>query len=552
TFSITAGTAVATDPEGDPITFFAIANQAPTGPFPHAAGQPAPPINGIGPYNTLGTVGITVYARDPLHGNPTPAQPDSATAWPVRNAIVGTSLPGWVYTGVAQTTHTLEWVEGIAVDPSGNVFLALRGGNNTNVGSGLVTSGTSAEFVVKLDAQGNFLGEVHFDTNPNTTFESGAGLALDAAGNVFLYGLWRGTINLGGGNRSSNASLSSFNYDVFVVKLNNNLNYVWDWTSTGPGDAQYSGVSAPLGNPIAVDLTDGDVAITGGFSVTENFGLAPLNNSAASGLDPFVLKLNSAGSPQWGRHYPQSGTTSEQGYGLAFDEAGNLYNGGQYSNGADLGLGPRSSALGLSAYLVKLDGTTGSTTWDRTFGSATQTGTENVTSVAVDGTRVYAGGGYFNGTDFGGGIRTASGTLSDPFIAAFNRTTGAYLWDFTVTGSTATEEMRAVAVEGGDLFAGGVFSNTVMIGPNSRTAVGGADMFLVKLGTDGSFVYDRTWGSSATEAMRALDVVNGDVFAGGTFSGTVDFDPGTPVVNRTATGGGDFFALRLNGTTGEF
>ncbi|MCG3153249.1 MAG: hypothetical protein GEEBNDBF_02560 [bacterium] len=83
TLSLTAGTITATDPEGDVISFVATASMAPNGPFGPVS---ALPLSGIGPFNTPGTVNITLYARDANHQNLTPAQPDSAVAYPVQSA----------------------------------------------------------------------------------------------------------------------------------------------------------------------------------------------------------------------------------------------------------------------------------------------------------------------------------------------------------------------------------------------------------------------------------------------------------------------------------
>ncbi|MEO7994717.1 MAG: hypothetical protein ABI743_10000, partial [bacterium] len=73
-FTMNAGTATATDPEGDAITYVVTGSVSPVGPFGPSATLP---ISGIGPY-TPGSITFKLYARDAMHASLIPAQPDSA------------------------------------------------------------------------------------------------------------------------------------------------------------------------------------------------------------------------------------------------------------------------------------------------------------------------------------------------------------------------------------------------------------------------------------------------------------------------------------------
>lgn len=556
TFSITAGTATATDPEGDTVSYLVTASTAPAGPFPGAAGQAAFPISGVGPYPTNGVVNFTVYARDALHGNLVPAQPDSASSWATLSGVVG-SIPGWVWTGISGSSATLEWVQGIAVGGSGNVYLIVRCGNGGDLGGGATTAdGVAAEYLVKLDPSGNYINSFKIDIVGG--FEQTGGLALDASENVYVGGMWRGTGSFGGPSRTNNGTVSSFNYDVFVAKYNSSLTYQWDWFSSGDGSAILASVSNPEGRPLAVNPATGDVFLTGQFTRNEEFGLGPVLNAGgatASTNDAFVVKLNASGVPQWNTSYTMNSTTTEGGFAIAVDAAGNVYNGGTYATGADFGGGARTSVLSASAYVTKLNGATGAWIWDQVFGSATTTGTEAVYALAVDGTNVYAAGRYYPNTDFGGGARTGSGTGAEGCVVAYNANTGAYAWDRTFTGSVNTDATTNIFVQGSDLYAGGFWAATVDFGGGGRVSNGGNDAYVVKLTTSGTYVYDRTWGSTGADQVRGAMFVDatGGVFLGGQYVGTVDFDPGAGVVNRSSfSAAQDWWALKMNGATGSF
>lgn len=62
-----------------------------------------------------------------------------------------------------------------------------------------------------------------------------------------------------------------------------------------------------------------------------------------------------------------------------------------------------------------------------------------------------------------------------------------------------------------------------------------------------NFVWAKSWGSSTYDDWRATAIdAAGNVIAVGSFSGTVDFDPGAGTFNMTATAGGDdIFVMKL-------
>ncbi|MDB3907784.1 hypothetical protein N9355_09970, partial [Crocinitomicaceae bacterium] len=58
-----------------------------------------------------------------------------------------------------------------------------------------------------------------------------------------------------------------------------------------------------------------------------------------------------------------------------------------------------------------------------------------------------------------------------------------------------------------------------------------------------------TYGSTSSEsASHVRTDSQGNVFVVGSFSETVDFDPGSGMDTRTSAGNGDAFVVQLNGT----
>ncbi|HYE76889.1 MAG TPA: hypothetical protein VEI97_02790, partial [bacterium] len=123
-FTLNAGTATATDPEGDPVTYRATANVAPMGPF----GTGPMPITGIGPYASAGTVQVTLWARDTLHQNLVTAQPDSASNFA---ALTGTVNAGAYFTAnFNSATGQNIWIEGEDAAANGAGSNLLNSGTN--------------------------------------------------------------------------------------------------------------------------------------------------------------------------------------------------------------------------------------------------------------------------------------------------------------------------------------------------------------------------------------------------------------------------------------
>ena len=114
----------------------------------------------------------------------------------------------------------------------------------------------------------------------------GIGVAVDAAGNVYTTGSFKGTVDFDPGAGVTNLT-SAGEADVFVQKLDLSGNFVWVVGMGGP--------SSDLGYGVAVDA-GGNVYITGYFTGTVDFdpGAGMTNLTSVGSIDVFVLKLAAA------------------------------------------------------------------------------------------------------------------------------------------------------------------------------------------------------------------------------------------------------------------
>ncbi|MBL7847864.1 MAG: VCBS repeat-containing protein [Cyclobacteriaceae bacterium] len=103
-----------------------------------------------------------------------------------------------------------------------------------------------------------------------------------------------------------------------------------------------------------------------------------------------------------------------------------------------------------------------------------------------------------------------------------------------------------------NVYTVGSFRNTIDANPSAGvfplTSVGQNDIFISKLDAAGNFVWAMRLGGAGNDIANAITVDNtGKVYVTGSYTGTVDFDPGPGTTNLS---GGGAFALSLdsNGT----
>lgn len=131
----------------------------------------------------------------------------------------------------------------------------------------------------------------------------------------------------------------------------------------------------------------------------------------------------------------------------------------------------------------------------------------------------------------------------------------AQAFNFAIGGGSSQLDriVRAVSDDNGNVYACGVFRNTVDFDPganaNNVSSQGGGDLFVSKYDINGNLQWVYAAGGTTNADLAsslALDAA-GNIYVCGWFGGTVDFDPDPNVTeNRTAGGAFDSFVLKLN------
>jgi len=253
---------------------------------------------------------------------------------------------------------------------------------------------------------------------------------------------------------------------------------------------RFGGSSPDHSLDIIVDAA-GNVYTTGYFSGTADFDPGPGtgNLTSAGGFDIFVSKLDSDGNYVWAKSI--GGASTDIGYGIAVDGAGNVYTSGYFESTADFDPGPGTtdltSAGGKDIFVSKLEGS-GNYVWAKSMGG---TSDDYGYGIAVDGAgNVYTTGHFYGTADFDPGPGTADLTSAghyDIFVSKLEGS-GNYVWAKSMGGS-GPDYGYGIAVDGaGNVYPTGDFNYTVDFDPGPGTAnltsAGNSDIFVSRLGAD--------------------------------------------------------------------
>lgn len=337
-----------------------------------------------------------------------------------------------------------------------------------------------------------------------------------------------------------------------------------------------SGPEADDGRSIAVDA-DGNVYTTGRFKQTIDFDPGPgVHNLTATGnnFNAYILKLDATGGFVWAKQF--EGTANEP-KALALDTSGNVYITGWLPKSSTIDLDPGAgvlnfsvtggTALNMDVYVVKLS-TSGNLVWARQMGGINL---DQSTDITVDNNGYVYTLGKFRGTaDYnpGTGVNnlTAVNSTGDCFISKLDND-GNYIWARSI-GATSFINQADIDVDGdGNVYVTGVFAGTADLDPgpgvqNLSTVPGeffpATNMFICKLNAEGNYIWAKNVGQSGSPTAPSGTMVldnYGHLYLAGSFSDTMDFDPGpgTATMISTLTGASDLdiFVSKLD-TAGNY
>ena len=240
------------------------------------------------------------------------------------------------------------------------------------------------------------------------------------------------------------------------------------------------------------------------------------------------------------------------------DSSGFVYVLGEFKGTADFD--PSSDTLNLTSvvsgdvYLSKYD-SLGNYVWAFRIGSIH---TDNATKLLVDQNGDILISGEFEGTlDFDpslGLVELNSSTGKDAFIAKYSNT-ASLIWalnygntdDVTLTSLCQDEDNGIIAIGS---FSGADLDADPTSSVNTLYSSGGADTYCINLSENGAFNWAfNIGGIGASHACYGYSIIrdhSNNLCISGSYSGTVDFDPGSGISEMTFVGpGSDAFMAKF-------
>jgi Ca2+-binding RTX toxin-like protein len=429
----------------------------------------------------------------------------------------------------------------VATDAAGNVYVVGGFADTVDFDPGpgtvaLTSTGFQDGFVTRYTPDGR-LAWAH------AAGDGAAGVAADAAGNVYVTGVYTADTDFDPGP-GQYVLPHTGRQSAFVLALDPAGNLVWAAGLTGVDT-----YVAPAA--VAVDAA-GAVFVAGEFSGAADFDPGPGTFPVDAGTAHFgfVLKLDPGGGLGWAAAF----RTNKHVYprDIAVDANG-VYTTGFFAGGVDFDPGP-----GLHRFVqanVSSDYFVSKLNPDGTFGWAGQVGTLFSRSawgsgIAVDGAgNVFTTGEFLGTHDFDPGPGTYSLTsqpplpgedpMPDMFVSKLDAA-GRFVWARQI-GGRADEWGTAIALDpAGNIYTAGIFSGTTDFdeGPAVASLSVAGDhqgVFVAKLDPEGYYRWARQLGRGGDASASALAVSGtGDVYTAGWFEGAVDFDPGPGTARRTS------------------
>lgn len=290
------------------------------------------------------------------------------------------------------------------LDPSGNVLWTKILGEFTGTSikvddlDNIFIAGIGSTMsILKLDTDGNVIwtktvAGVFSQGATNGAVSNNALLALDGSKNIYISGSFYGTVDFDPSPASYNLSMvegSENTADVFVLKLNEDGNFVW--AKKMGGSHEDVSVSTAVDNA-------GNVYTFGNFMDTVDFDPGPGTYDLIStngNSNSFICRLDANGNFVWAKQF--AGGT-QWCYAGTLDQFGNIYTTGYFRSTLDFDPGPgvqNLSAINYDIFISKLD-LNGEFAWVKQMG-----GTAKVisNSIAVDATqeKIYTTGYFFGG-----------------------------------------------------------------------------------------------------------------------------------------------------------
>jgi hypothetical protein len=397
---------------------------------------------------------------------------------------------------------------GVAADAAGNVYVAGRFQSTVDFGAGAVPSaGLTDAFLVKLDAAGNLMFAKHWG-DPSDQYASA--VAIDGAGAIYLAGTFQGTLDFG---PPTQPLVSAGNSDVFLAKLDAAGAPLW---SHRFGDAAVQNL---IGKALAVDAA-GNAVLAGAFQGSIDFGAGSIPSAGID--DAFLAKFDASGMLVWG--YGFGDANPQQSRAVALGPGGLVAVTGTVTGSMDFGNGKTVTSAGGRDAFVAVFSPAGVCQWAKPFGDAAADQDGRGVAFDAAG-NVWVTGSFLSSIDFGGGALTAQGAGTNVFVAVLDSNGGYLHSQRYGNGLGGGQFGRAITVDAaGNAVIGGDFGGTIDFGLGPLMGAGFNDTFVAKFSPTLTPIWANRYGDQMSQSLSGLAIdPSQNVLLVGAFQSTMDF-----------------------------
>lgn len=431
----------------------------------------------------------------------------------------------------------------IAVDHHNNSYLAgqYTGTVDFDPGNGvfeLTSKGSGSNmFVLKLDENGALIWVKSIEAR----LEYSDCMKLDSQGNVAICGVFSGTIDFDPGNGQTSLT-STGSFDVFVLKLTANGNFIW------ANKIEATGIVHPI--MVLETGSNGEIIVGGSYYDTLDCDPSSvIHNIISNGKeDMFIVSFSPAGGFNWARSIggiKQDGISS-----IVVDDSNNIIACGYFRDTVDFDPGSAtlySYSNGISdLFYMKLT-SNGDLVWVNTTGSNKK---DVATFVKTDASNNIYVSGWFNKTvDFDPSPSlkelTAIGDW-DAFILKLNPN-GELIWVHSLNGIIVSIGHDKI----NNVYLLGRFEYKIDLDPSSNIqefySIGNTSVFVCKLNKEGEYNWGYAFGGGNYIFPESIFVKEyGNIYTTGWYRGAIDADPGPDSLYLKSNGLGDIFIQKLS------
>ena len=414
----------------------------------------------------------------------------------------------------------------VAVDVSGNVYVAGVFQGNVAVGGGmLISAGLVDIFLAKYNSAG--VHQWSFRVG-GTGIDEPHAIDLDASGNVYVTGNFSNTVNFGGANL-----VSAGNFDIFLAKYSTTGVHQWS--------QRFGSTDWDHGMSLAVD--NSGVVLAGDFRGSVHFGGGVFGSLGESDIILAKYELPNGGH-MWSESYGDVGI--DVAYSVDLTASGNVILTGAFDDNITFYDGPTLFSQGSSDVFVAMFDAISNHLWSfRSGGPSADFGSGIATSGAEQNVVVTGGFmdiGNFGGSDLGGHVGNY-----DVWVAKYDAS-GNHLWS-RAGGGNGNDASQAITTDAYEnVYVTGFFGGSATFGADFLPGSIAPDMFLSRYSATGVHHWSKGFAGTSTDIGRGIAIDNAEnAVVVGDFWNSVDFGGG----NLMSAGSSDVVILKYDQYTSE-